>query len=65
MVAVDTNLLIRLLTADEPRQTAVAKSLFASQSIWIAKTVLLETEDKASLAAAQRAGATDVAVLKA
>ena len=43
MIAVDTNVLVRLLTVDEPRQAAAARRLFASQPIWIAKTVLLET----------------------
>lgn len=43
MVAVDTNVLVRLLTGDEPRQSAAARSLFAHQKIWIAKSVLLET----------------------
>ena len=43
MTAVDTNVLVRLLTHDDPKQAAAAKSLFASQPIWIAKTVLLET----------------------
>src|ERR1039457_4431131 len=45
MIAVDTNVVVRLLTLteDDPTQTAAAKSLFAAGSIWIAKTVLLET----------------------
>ena len=43
MIAVDTNVLVRLLTGDEPKQEAAARSLFASEPIWIAKTVLLET----------------------
>jgi predicted nucleic-acid-binding protein len=43
MIAVDTNVLVRLLTGDEPAQAAAARSLFASGPIWIAKTVLLET----------------------
>jgi predicted nucleic-acid-binding protein len=43
MVAVDTNALVRLLTGDDYRQANAARSLFASESIWIAKTVLLET----------------------
>lgn len=43
MTAVDTNVLVRLLTEDDPRQAAAARSLFASVPIWIAKTVLLET----------------------
>src|ERR1017187_2968518 len=43
MVAVDTNVLVRLLTGDEPEQEAAARRLFASEPIWIAKAVLLET----------------------
>jgi predicted nucleic-acid-binding protein len=43
MTAVDTNILVRLLTGDDVRQTAAAQSLFAAGPIWIAKTVLLET----------------------
>jgi predicted nucleic-acid-binding protein len=43
MIAVDTNVVVRLLTADDPKQAAVARSLFATQPIWIGKTVLLET----------------------
>lgn len=43
MIAVDTNVVVRLLVADDPKQTAAAESLFASQAIWISKTVLLET----------------------
>ena len=43
MIAVDTNVLVRLLTGDEPEQEFAAQSLFAAEQIWIAKTVLLET----------------------
>ena len=43
MIAVDTNVLVRLLTGDEPRQEAAARALFAAGPIWIAKTVFLET----------------------
>jgi predicted nucleic-acid-binding protein len=43
MTAVDTNVLVRLLTGDDVEQAAAAKSLLAAQPIWIAKTVLLET----------------------
>jgi predicted nucleic-acid-binding protein len=42
MLAVDTNVLVRLLTEDDPTQAAAARALFAAESIWIAKTVLLE-----------------------
>ena len=43
MTAVDTNVVVRLLTGDDPKQAAAAKALFAAEPIWIAKTVLLET----------------------
>ena len=43
MVAVDTNVLVRLLTGDDRKQQAAARDLFAAHPIWIAKTVLLET----------------------
>jgi predicted nucleic-acid-binding protein len=43
MIAVDTNVLVRLLTGDEPKQAAAARALFQAGQIWIAKTVLLET----------------------
>ena len=43
MHAVDTNVLVRLLTADEPEQTRRAAALFQREDIFIAKTVLLET----------------------
>ena len=44
MIAVDTNVVVRLLTRDDAAQFARAAALFASDEIWIAKTVLLETE---------------------
>ena len=44
MIAVDTNVLVRLLTGDDPAQTRRAADLFAQESILIPKTVLLETE---------------------
>ena len=43
MIAVDTNVLVRLLTGDDPAQARAARALFSSERIWIAKTVLLET----------------------
>ncbi len=43
MTAVDTNVVVRLLTGDDRKQSAAATALFASGPIWIAKTVLLET----------------------
>lgn len=44
MIAVDTNVLVRLLTWDDPEQAAEAKALFSANEIFVAKTVLLETE---------------------
>jgi predicted nucleic-acid-binding protein len=42
MTSVDTNVVVRLLTGDDVKQAAAAKSLLAAGPIWIAKTVLLE-----------------------
>ena len=44
MIAVDTNVLVRLLTNDDPQQGARAARLFASDNVLIPKSVLLETE---------------------
>lgn len=44
MLAVDTNLVVRLLANDDMLQTRRAAALFASDQIFISKTVLLESE---------------------
>lgn len=44
MISLDTNVLVRLLTADDPAQTRRAQALFAEHSVWLTKTVILETE---------------------
>jgi predicted nucleic-acid-binding protein len=45
MVALDTNLLARLITNDDPLQAQLALQLIrSSPSLWIPKTVLLELE---------------------
>jgi len=44
MTGVDTNIIIRLLTQDDPEQASRAKNVFADKQIFIADTVLLETE---------------------
>ena len=44
MVAVDTNVLVRFLVRDDPKQAARAASLIQSAPVWISKTVFLETE---------------------
>ena len=43
MTAVDTNVVVRLLTGDSPRQASAVAALLASGPIWIGKTVLLES----------------------
>ncbi len=44
MIAIDTNVLVRLLIADNPAQSKASQKLFASADIYIPDTVLLETE---------------------
>ena len=44
MIAVDTNVLVRLLTGDDPAQFKASERLFATDQIYIPITVLLETE---------------------
>ena len=44
MIAVDTNLLVRLLTKDDPIQAKRATKIMERDDIFIPKTVLLETE---------------------
>ena len=44
MIAVDTNILIRVLTKDDPVQATRAARLMEDNDIFIAKTIILETE---------------------
>jgi predicted nucleic-acid-binding protein len=44
MISIDTNVLVRLLTADDQAQASKARQLFAEERIYITKTVILETE---------------------
>ncbi len=44
MVAVDTNVIVRLLVNDEPKQVRKAAALFETETIFVSKTALLETE---------------------
>ena len=44
MIAIDTNVLVRLLVADDPAQTARARALAQSDRMHVSKSVLLETE---------------------
>ncbi|HKH49707.1 MAG TPA: type II toxin-antitoxin system VapC family toxin [Thermoanaerobaculia bacterium] len=44
MIALDTNVLVRVVTADHPEQLALALEVLQSGELWVSKTVLLETE---------------------
>jgi len=44
VVAVDTNVVVRLLTGDEPAQAARARAIFEREAVLLVKTVLLESE---------------------
>lgn len=44
MLAVDTNVVVRFLTDDDPAQAAIARRLIGSGSVLLLDSVLLETE---------------------
>lgn len=44
MISIDTNILVRLFTADDRKQADQARRLFKKEHIYITKTVILETE---------------------
>lgn len=44
MISIDTNILVRLFTADDKKQADKAKQLFKKEQIYVTKTVILETE---------------------
>ncbi len=44
MLAIDTNLIVRYLADDHPAQAAAARGLIDSEAVFVATTVLLETE---------------------
>jgi predicted nucleic-acid-binding protein len=44
VIALDTNVIVRLVTADDPAQLEAARAVFQSGELWVCKTVLLETE---------------------
>lgn len=43
MLAVDTNVVVRLVADDDAKQAAAARRVFAAGPVWLSKTVLLET----------------------
>ncbi len=44
MFAVDTNVIVRYLTADDPGQSKRARAIMDESDVWISTTVLLESE---------------------
>ena len=44
MIAVDTNVVVRFLTADDPVQARKSRALFRDNEVWLSRTVILETE---------------------
>lgn len=44
MIALDTNVIVRVLTRDDPAQARRAAAFMKKNALWLAKTVLLETE---------------------
>lgn len=44
MLAVDTNVVVRLLTNDDPAQAKRAAALFRQSEVFLPKSVILETE---------------------
>jgi predicted nucleic-acid-binding protein len=44
VIAVDTDVVVRLLTGDDPEQLQRARALFETETIFLAKSVVLETE---------------------
>jgi len=44
MIAVDTNVVVRFLTADDVQQARKSRALFEENEVWLSQTVLLETE---------------------
>jgi predicted nucleic-acid-binding protein len=44
MIAVDANVILRLIVGDDERQLANAEKLFATKRVYLLPTVILETE---------------------
>lgn len=44
MISLDTNVIVRVVTADDPAQLATALEVMKLDGLWLCKTVLLETE---------------------
>lgn len=44
MIGLDTNVVVRLVTADDPEQAERARQRLRGEELWLPKTVLLECE---------------------
>jgi predicted nucleic acid-binding protein len=44
MLAIDTNVIVRYLTGDHPKQSARARAVIDGDDVFVSTTVLLETE---------------------
>lgn len=44
MLAIDTNVVVRVLTADDPAQSPIARAFIDSNPVFVSLTVLLECE---------------------
>ena len=44
MIALDTSVVVRVLTADDPAQLEAARRVMKSDALFLSKTVVLETE---------------------
>jgi predicted nucleic-acid-binding protein len=44
VIAIDTNVIVRVVTRDDPAQVEAALAVLRSGDLWVSKTVLLETE---------------------
>src|SRR5471032_3246495 len=44
MLAIDTNLIVRYLTGDHPKQSAAARTLIEGKDVFVCTTILMETE---------------------
>ncbi len=44
MLAIDTNIVVRYLTGDHPKQSAKARELIDGHDVYVSKTVMLEVE---------------------
>ncbi len=44
MLAIDTNVVVRLLAKDHPEQSAKARALLERETVFVALTVILEAE---------------------